>query len=249
MPPGEAGDQNDTPGVPDESSTAEEHTTSAGIEPAETTVAEPSTVAASTTAEESATAEAADSPAEKPGDEPVGDVVGEVADAQPAREKRRIQWARVFAYGILPGIALILAMAAGYLKWQDNSVRDAQRARAEATQTAKDSTIKMLSYKPETVDKDLNGARDLLTGDFRDQYTGLINDVVIPGAQQKKISAVATVPAVGDVSADPNKAVVLLFVNQQVVVGQDAPTSTASSVRVTLEKVGDRWLISKFDPV
>ena len=50
-------------------------------------------------------------------------------------------------------------------------------------------------------------------------------------------------------SADPRHAVVLVFVNQTVVVGKDAPTDTASSVRVTLEKVGDRWLISKFDPV
>jgi len=34
-----------------------------------------------------------------------------------------------------------------------------------------------------------------------------------------------------------------------VVVGQDAPTSTASSVRLTMEKIGDKWLISKFEPV
>jgi Mce-associated membrane protein len=72
---------------------------------------------------------------------------------------------------------------------------------------------------------------------------------VIPGAKQKQISAVATVPAMASVSADPRHAVVLVFVNQTVVVGQDAPTDTASSVRVTLDKVGDRWLISKFDPV
>jgi Mce-associated membrane protein len=51
------------------------------------------------------------------------------------------------------------------------------------------------------------------------------------------------------VSAKPNQAVVLVFVNQTVIVGQDAPTDTASSVRVTLDKVGDRWLIAKFDPV
>jgi Mce-associated membrane protein len=43
--------------------------------------------------------------------------------------------------------------------------------------------------------------------------------------------------------------VVLVFVNQTVIVGQDAPTDTASAVRVTLDKVGDRWLISSFDPV
>jgi Mce-associated membrane protein len=72
---------------------------------------------------------------------------------------------------------------------------------------------------------------------------------VIPGAKEKRISAVASVPAAASVSADPNHAVVLVFVNQTVVVGQDAPTDTASSVRVTLEKIGDHWLIAKFDPV
>ena len=169
--------------------------------------------------------------------------------AEPEKPKGRVQWARVFAFGVLPAVALLLAIGAGYLKWMDNSVRDSERARDESVQAAKDSTIALLSYKPDTVEQQLGAARDLLTGDFRDSYTSLTNDVVIPGAKQKQIAAVATVPAVASVSANPNHAVVLVFVNQTVVVGQDAPTDTASSVRVTLDKVGDRWLISKFDPV
>jgi Mce-associated membrane protein len=168
---------------------------------------------------------------------------------EPDKPRRGIQWGRVFAFGVLPALALLLALGAGYLKWMDNSVRDSQTARNEAVQAAKDSTIALLSYKPDTVEQQLGAARDLLTGDFRDSYTSLTNDVVIPGAKQKQISAVATVPAVGSVSADPHHAVVLVFVNQTVIVGQDAPTDTASSVRVTLDKVGNRWLISKFDPV
>jgi Mce-associated membrane protein len=140
-------------------------------------------------------------------------------------------------------------MGAGYLKWMDNSVRNSDVARTESMQAAKDSTIALLSYKPDTVEQQLGAARDLLTGEFRDSYTSLTNDVVIPGAKQKQISAVATVAAVASASAEPNHAVVLVFVNQTVAVGQDAPTDTASSVRVTLDKVGDRWLISKFDPV
>ena len=40
-----------------------------------------------------------------------------------------------------------------------------QIARAESVQAAKDSTITMLSYKPDSVDQQLNDARDLLTGD------------------------------------------------------------------------------------
>jgi Mce-associated membrane protein len=43
--------------------------------------------------------------------------------------------------------------------------------------------------------------------------------------------------------------VALLFVNQTVTVGSDASTETASSVRVTLERVGQRWLVSNFEPV
>jgi Mce-associated membrane protein len=77
----------------------------------------------------------------------------------------------------------------------------------------------------------------------------LTRDVVIPGAKQKNISTVATVPAAAVVSSTPRHAVVLVFINQSAIVDKGAPTDTASSVRVTLEKTGDRWLISAFDPV
>ena len=182
-------------------------------------------------------------------DEPTETADEASESAEPEEPKRRIQWPRVFAFGVLPAVALLLALGAGYLKWMDNSVRDSEIARDQSVQVAKDSTIALLSYKPDTVEQQLGAARDLLTGDFRDSYTSLTNDVVIPGAKQKQISAVATVPAMASVSADPRHAVVLVFVNQTVIVGQDAPTDTASSVRVTLDKIGDRWLISKFDPV
>ncbi|MEO3757734.1 hypothetical protein ABGB19_05505 [Mycobacterium sp. B14F4] len=171
------------------------------------------------------------------------------SDPEPAAPKRRIDWARVFAFGVIPAVALLLAAGAGYLKWMDNSVRNADTAAIESVQAAKDSTVAMLSYKPDTVEQQLNDARGLLTGEFQESYTGLINDVVIPGAKEKQISAVASVPAAASVSAEANKAVVLVFVNQTVVVGQDTPTDTASSVRVTLEKIDGRWLISQFDPV
>jgi Mce-associated membrane protein len=57
------------------------------------------------------------------------------------------------------------------------------------------------------------------------------------------------VPAAAPVSADPGHAVVLLFVNQTVTVDNGVPADTASSVRITLDKTGDRWLISEFEPV
>jgi Mce-associated membrane protein len=160
-----------------------------------------------------------------------------------------IKWSRVLAYGLLPALALSLAAAAGWLKWQDASARDAVVARAESMRAASDGTVALLSYKPDTVQQDLDAARGRLTGRFLTAYSQLTHDVVIPGAKQKQISAVATVGGAASVSASADHAVVLLFVSQTVTVGQDAPTSSASNVRVTLDKRDGRWLISQFDPV
>jgi len=170
-------------------------------------------------------------------------------ERNPAQATRRISWSRLLAFGLLPGLALLMAVAAAYLRYQDGLASDSGTARIESVATAKESTIALLSYKPETADKELGAARDRLTGTFKESYTQLTHDVVIPGAKQKHISAVATVPAAASVSATPTHAVALVFINQTVVIGTDNPTDTASSVRVTLDKVAGRWLISGFDPV
>jgi Mce-associated membrane protein len=178
------------------------------------------------------------------------DLAGEQEpDQQSVGAERRFSWARAINYGLLPSLALLLAPAAGYLKWQDESASVSQSASADAVRAATDGTIALLSYKPDTVEKDLAVAQSRMTGTFLSAYTSLTHDVVIPGAKQKQVSAVATVPAAASVRATPNHAVVLLCVNQSVIVGQDAPTTTASSVRVSLDKIGGRWLISQFDPV
>lgn len=183
------------------------------------------------------------------GDDAADVADAELADAETAVTAKRINWTRVLVYGVLPGLLLVLALTAGALKWQDSTVRAATTASVESVQAAKDATVALLSYKPDSVEQDLTAARDLLTGDFRDSYAQLTEDVVIPGSKQKQISALATVPAAASVSADPNHAVVLVFVNQTTTIGQDRPTDSASSVRVNLDKVGNRWLVSGFNPV
>jgi Mce-associated membrane protein len=175
-----------------------------------------------------------------------GDVV---ADEPKPNRDAGFRWGRLVACAILPGLALMLAAGAGYLKWQADSARDATAAQAQSVAAATEDTIALLSYRPDTVDKDLPAACDRLTGTFRDSYSALIHDVVIPGAKQRQISVTATVPAAAAESATPDHAVVLVFVDQTTTMGSDAPTSTISSVKVTLDKIGGRWLISDFTPV
>jgi Mce-associated membrane protein len=170
-------------------------------------------------------------------------------DSKPPPRKRRIKWSRVVAFGVLPVLALLLAAAAGFVKWQDSHTQKSLVASIESVAAAKESTAALLSYQSDSVEKDLGAARDRLTGRFKETYTQLIHDVVIPGAKKDHIAAVATVPAAASVSATPQHAVVLLFVDQTVTVGNDAPTETASTVRVTLDKSGGHWLISSFDPI
>jgi hypothetical protein len=45
-------------------------------------------------------------------------------------------------------------------------------------------------------------------------------------------------------SASENHTAVLVFVDQAVIMGNDAPTQRASVVQVTLEKDGNRWLVT-----
>ncbi|WP_409429108.1 hypothetical protein [Mycobacterium sp. SMC-11] len=168
--------------------------------------------------------------------------VAAVAD-RPKRDRRPV------VIALLAGLAVILTVVAGYFRWQDVSARVAQEAAAQSVQTATEATIAMLSYRPDTVESASAAAAEGMTGAFRDEYTQLIKEVVAPGAKQQHISTVVTVPAASSVTASARHAVVLLFVDQATTIGNGPPTTTASSVRVTLDKVGGRWLVSQFDPV
>lgn len=156
---------------------------------------------------------------------------------------------RFLVYGVLPALVLVLAISAGVLKWQDWSHRDTDTARSESLQAAADSTIALLSYTPSTVDDDVAAAQRLLTGGFGDSYRQLAHDTVIPNAKERDVTASAGVPATASVSAGLNHAVVLVFADQTLVAGSSTQAEIPSSFRVTLERVGGRWLVSGFDPV
>ncbi|SKG72393.1 MCE associated membrane protein [Mycobacteroides abscessus subsp. bolletii] len=176
-----------------------------------------------------------------------GDTEAETANTS-TQGTQSARLTRVLTFVILPVVVLALAAGAGYAKYLLARQQALDTARIESVAAAKDITASMLSYTPDTAAATLGAARERMTGALRDSYTSLTHDVVIPGAQQKHISASATIAAAASLSATENHAVVLVFVNQSITQGQDAPTGTASTVRVTLEKLGSRWVTSGFDP-
>jgi Mce-associated membrane protein len=158
-----------------------------------------------------------------------------------------VNWSRVLVYGLLPALVMLLAVAAGLLKLKDSSVRNTDLARSQSVVAARDSTVALLSFRFDTVDRDVAAVRERLTGEFRDIYTQRTQEELIPNAKERHVSATAIVPGGAAESATPNHAVVLLFVKQTIKIGDAAPADATSSVRVTLDKIGERWLVSGFD--
>ncbi|AOW95022.1 h domain protein [Rhodococcus sp. WMMA185] len=147
-------------------------------------------------------------------------------------------------------VVVALAAVVGFLsydRWQDDL---AQQARTEAVEAAKDQAVAMLAYDFTDVDDQLASAADGLTGGFRDEYTTLVRDTIGPGAKEKQLTVQVSVQAAAPVSTTPTEAVVLLYLNQ-ITTSAEAPEArtSGSRVRVSLQKIDDRWLVDRLTPV
>lgn len=143
------------------------------------------------------------------------------------------------------------ATAAGLyvFQYRPDTRTDASAGQA-ARQAAMDGATALLSYAPDTLDRDFASAKSYLTGDFLTYYTQFTEEIVAPAAREKSVETAAEVvrAAVSEIEQDTAK--VLIFTNQTTTSSEKPdPTITASSVLVTLTKDHDSWLISSFDPV
>ena len=147
-------------------------------------------------------------------------------------------------------LVLALAGGVGWLYWGHRQDVATEQARVDAVQAAGDQAKAMLSYDYDKIDDQLAAAADGLTGPFKDDYTKLVQETIAPGAKEKKLTVQVTVQAGAPVSATPDDAVVLLYLNQ-ITTSADAPeaATTGSRVRMEMHKDGDRWLTARLTPV
>jgi Mce-associated membrane protein len=160
------------------------------------------------------------------------------------------------AVPIMPVVLVLALLAAGGLAaWMYFSQYRPDQATDEAASqsvidAARNGTVAMLSYKPDTLDQDLASAKSHLTGDFLNYYDTFTKQIVSPAAKGKAVTTTAQVVGAAATELHPKSAVVLVFVNQ-VTTSRERPdpSAAASSVLVSLTKVQGTWLINKFDPV
>lgn len=192
---------------------------------------------------------------EKGGDEKTGEeTADETPDAQPNGVVHRSLRAVRGKVGAIALVVVLLA-SAGVAAWlyfkqyrPDQQTNDA--AATVALNAAKNGTVALLSYSPESLDKDFAAAKSHLTGDFLSYYTQFTQQIVTPAAKQKSVKTSAAVVRAGVADLHPDSAMVLVFINQNTTSKENPDGSfAASAVKVGLKKINDTWLISSFDPV
>ena len=136
-----------------------------------------------------------------------------------------------------------------YFQYRPDRATDAAAAKAAIT-AASEGTVAILSYSPDTFERDFSSAKSRLTGDFLSYYSQFTQEIVGPAAKQKSVKSSAVVVRAAASELHPDSAVVLVFINQSTVsADRPEPALSSSSVLVTVTKASDKWLISSFNPV
>ena len=196
-------------------------------------------------------------------DEPHADDSGETlaetgdtrADGVRADGARFVLVRRVMSHRRLLTVGLLLVtsacVAAGLYFTQYRPDRETDDAAAKAAAAAAaEGTVSLLSYAPDSLDRDLAAAKLHLTGDFLTYYSKFSDQIVAPAAKQKAVKTTASVVRTAVSQLRPDSAKVVVFLNQTTIsTSKPEPTQTSSSVVVSLTKVNGTWLISAFDPV
>lgn len=184
-------------------------------------------------------------------DGPAADVDGEAPARAGGSGRRRGVVCAVLALLVVLGLVAVVVLA---LEHRDG--RAAERARAAAVEAARRAAPVVLSYDHRHLERDFAAARAHLTGSFRDEYRRTTTSVVGPTARKYRGVVRATVvappgggdPAVSVVSASPDRAVVLLFVNQVTTSTQvSGPRVDLNRVRMTLARTSGGWKVSAVD--
>jgi Mce-associated membrane protein len=176
----------------------------------------------------------------------------EVEDAEPERRRRRL----LRGIRLVPVLLVLLLLISGgaatwiYFKQYRPDEQTAPSVVETVAKAASDGTIALMSYTPETLDRDFASARSHLSGGFLDYYNHFTEQIIAPAARQKSLKTSAHVKGAAVSKLQPDSALVLVLVDQTTTSKDNPePSTAASSVLVSMVRVNSQWLITKFEPV
>ncbi|PZS34113.1 MAG: hypothetical protein DLM58_06295 [Pseudonocardiales bacterium] len=175
------------------------------------------------------------------------------AKAAAASRRRRREWLRWLPAGVLAVAALVLAVlcvALGSGVWY--ATKSSDEVRGEVLAAAKTCTGKVSSYDYRKLAEAKKDGLSCATGQFKKDYAKAMDTIIAKEAPVTKTTQSVQVAKAGieQVSSDGKQWTVLIYGQHTVTntkTGLKTPRLDKLSVRATMDKVGNKWLISKID--
>jgi len=154
---------------------------------------------------------------------------------------------------VLAGLLVAALALDGFVAWREVSQRNAEEASARALHSAliqspsvaEQAAVPLLSYRYDTIDKDLAEAQRYLTDEFRPGYTASIDRLVRREAARARATVEAEVLSSGVVEASGESAEVLLFVNQTTTSPtRSEPTTALNRVVFSMVQRDGTWKVA-----
>jgi Mce-associated membrane protein len=178
--------------------------------------------------------------------------LGHAARSLPALVGRSVRWARaqaaerpVWAVKVLASVVVAVVVLTGLCWFGAHRQAETAQARIDASNVAKKSVVRLMSYNWHTVDRQVELSQDMITGQFKTDYTDLVRNVIQPQAKDKQAAVQAAILKSSVVSSSPSRVTLLVDLAQDAQKLSDpGGTQTETTLRVVLDKVDGQWLVS-----
>jgi Mce-associated membrane protein len=154
----------------------------------------------------------------------------------------RVAWTVVLVIlvaGVGTGCWLLHGSVAG--------TQDSQSDSAAAAAAAKTETQQLLSWNYKNLTPGTAQGLADTTGEFAGEWKTLVSQYIAPGVKGEDTVTVAKVSDVAPISVNGNEVSVLVFLDQSTTDKKDTKAQVAESqLQLTMEKVGGKWLIERF---
>jgi Mce-associated membrane protein len=144
-------------------------------------------------------------------------------------------------------VALVAVLAVTAWVWSLPSDTAVETSTRSAQSAAENAAVAILSYDAETLEQDQETAQSFMTSDYRKDYDELF-EVIKQNAPSTGTKVEAEVIASGVVRSGEDRVAILLFVNRPTTNKQQSePVIYKDQVTVTMERVGDEWLVDDME--
>jgi Mce-associated membrane protein len=175
------------------------------------------------------------------------------ADGAAARRRTElIQWVPAGVLGVAVVVLAVLCYTFGTGVW--HGAKSAGEVRTQVLAAAKTCTAKVSSYDYRKLAQSKKDGQSCATGQFKKDYTTAMDTIIAKEAPKTQTTQSVNVAKAGieQVSSDGKQWTLLIYGQHTVTnktTGLKTPRLDKLSVRVTMDKVGDKWLISKLNLV